>query len=256
MTNLVEIKNLEKSYLKVGVNFSGDRVKILNGVNLTIEEGSCVGLIGESGSGKSTLARLIMGLEKPDKGRGSILIEGQPVKQWLKKNKGKMSVVFQDYTASVNSRYTVFEAIAEPIQATGETTDLNQQIAMLLTRVGLEKEISGRYPHELSGGQLQRVCIARAIATNPRFIVLDEAISSLDVSVQSQVLKLLHQLREEMQMTYLFVAHDLQAVSHLCNKIFILYQGKVVEELKSGELSLAKNPYARELLASVIPFEV
>ncbi|WP_373484798.1 ABC transporter ATP-binding protein [Acetobacterium malicum] len=254
MANLLEIKDLEKSYLKVGVNFGGSRVKILNGVNLTIEAGSCVGLIGESGSGKSTLARLIMGLEKPDK--GSILFEGIPAKQWIKNNKGKMSVVFQDYTASVNPRYTVVEAIAEPIYASGAVKDLDQRIDRLLVKVGLEHEIKNRYPHELSGGQLQRVCIARSIATNPRFIVLDEAISSLDVSVQSQILKLLHRLRIEMNITYLFVAHDLQAVSHLCNKILFLYQGQIVEELQSGELAMAKNQYARDLLASVIPFEV
>lgn len=254
MANLLEIKDLEKSYLKVGVNFGGSRVKILNGVNLTIEAGSCVGLIGESGSGKSTLARLIMGLEKPDK--GSILFEGIPAKQWIKNNKGKMSVVFQDYTASVNPRYTVVEAIAEPIYASGAVKDLDQRIDRLLVKVGLEHEIKNRYPHELSGGQLQRVCIARAIATKPRFIVLDEAISSLDVSVQSQILKLLHRLRIEMNITYLFVAHDLQAVSHLCNKILFLYQGQIVEELQSGELAMAKNQYARDLLASVIPFEV
>lgn len=254
MANLLEIKDLEKSYLKVGVNFGGSRVKILNGVNLTIEPGTCVGLIGESGSGKSTLARMIMGLEKPDK--GSILFEGIPAKQWIKNNKGKMSVVFQDYTASVNPRYTVVEAIAEPIYASGEVTDLDRRIDRLLVKVGLEQAVKNRYPHELSGGQLQRVCIARAIATNPRFIVLDEAISSLDVSVQSQILKLLHQLRVEMNITYLFVAHDLQAVSHLCNKILFLYQGQIVEELQSGELAMAKNQYARDLLASVIPFEV
>lgn len=256
MAYLVEIKNIEKSYLKVGVNFGGSRVKVLNGLTFNIEEGSCVGLVGESGSGKSTLARLIMGLEKPDKGKGTILLEGQPVKQWIKNNKGKMSVVFQDYTSSINPRYTVKEAIAEPIQAIGKKVDLNLKIEDLLSKVGLETAIKDRYPHELSGGQLQRVCIARAIATSPRLIVLDEAISSLDVSVQSQILKLLHELRIELNITYLFVAHDLQAVSHLCNKILFLYQGKVVEELKSGQLAKAETHYARELLASVIPFEV
>ena len=148
------------------------------------------------------------------------------------------------------------EAIAEPIYASGAVKDLDQRIDRLLVKVGLEQDIKNRYPHELSGGQLQRVCIARAIATNPRFIVLDEAISSLDVSVQSQILKLLHQLRIEMNITYLFVAHDLQAVSHLCNKILFLHQGQIIEELQSGELAIAKNQYAQDLLASVIPFEV
>ncbi|KAF5047784.1 MAG: peptide ABC transporter ATP-binding protein [Acetobacterium sp. MES1] len=254
MANLLEIKDLEKSYLQVGTNFKGARNKILNGVNLSITAGSCVGLIGESGSGKSTLARLVMGLEKPEK--GSILFEGLPVRQWLKNNKGKMSVVFQDYTASVNPRYTVTEAIAEPLCASGAEKDLDWHIEQLLVRVGLEPEVKNRYPHELSGGQLQRVCIARAIATKPRFIVLDEAISSLDVSVQAQILKLLHQLRVEMNITYLFVAHDLQAVAHLCDKIAFLYQGQIVEEVESGELARVNNHYARALLASVIPFEV
>ncbi len=254
MANLLEIRDLEKSYLKVGVNFEGSRVKILKGVSLSIEAGECVGLIGESGSGKSTLGRLILGLEKPD--RGNISFEGMSQKEWLARNRGKMSVVFQDYTASVNPRYTVAEAIAEPIHASGDLADLDGRVDELLAKVGLSLEVKGRYPHELSGGQLQRVCIARAIATRPRFIVLDEAISSLDVSVQSQILKLLHRLRKEMDITYLFIAHDLQAVSHLCDKMLFLYQGQIVEELRSGELAMASNPYARDLLASVIPFEV
>lgn len=254
MANLLEVRDLEKSYLKVGVNFEGSRVKILNGVCLSIESGSCVGLIGESGSGKSTLGRLILGLEKPDK--GSVSFEGLPYWEWVRRNPGKMSVVFQDYTASVNPRYTVEQAIVEPIHAAGEATDLTARIGELLAKVGLSPDVLDRYPHELSGGQLQRVCIARAIATSPRFVVLDEAISSLDVSVQSQILKLLHRLRQEMDITYLFIAHDLQAVSHLCDKMLFLYQGRIVEELHSGELAMARNPYARDLLASVIPFEV
>lgn len=255
MNNLVEIRDVHKSYLKVGEGFNGGRVKVLEGVSFNIEEGLCVGLIGESGSGKSTLSRLILGLEKPDKGSGGILIEGQPVKVWLKQNRGRMSVVFQDYTSSVNGQFTVREAIAEPLLALGIRPE-DQQIDTLLKKVGLPAAFKDRYPHELSGGQLQRVCIARAIATNPRFIVLDEAISSLDVSVQAQIMTLLHKLRVEMNMTYLFVAHDLQAVAHLCNKIVFLYKGRIVEERMSGDLANVENPYAQKLLESVIPFEI
>lgn len=255
MNNLVEIKNVHKSYLKVGEGFSGGRVRVLEGVSFNIEQGLCVGLIGESGSGKSTLARLILGLEKADKGSGGIFIEGKPVKTWLAQNRGQMSVVFQDYTSSVNAQFTVREAIAEPLLALGRKWD-DAQIERLLEKVGLDPAFKSRYPHELSGGQLQRVCIARAIATNPRFIVLDEAISSLDVSVQAQIMTLLHRLRVEMNMTYLFVAHDLQAVAHLCNKIVFLYKGRIVEQRLSGELAQAENPYARKLLEAVIPFEV
>ncbi|SDF34952.1 ABC transporter ATP-binding protein [Sporomusa acidovorans] len=255
MPNLVEINNVEKSYVKAGGKFSGSRVKILKGVTFTVEEGLCVGLIGESGSGKSTLSRLILGLEKPDKGKGSILIEGQAVPQWIKANQGKMSVVFQDYTSSVNPKYTIREIIAEPLHALGRKGSLDGEIDVLLAKVSLAPGLKGRYPHELSGGQLQRVCIARAISTNPRFLVLDEAISSLDVSVQTQAMNLLHKLRLEMNMTYLFVAHDLQVVAHLCNKIVFLYRGEIVEQLMSGNLVNAQNEYAKALLASVIPFE-
>ncbi|CQR74464.1 Nickel import ATP-binding protein NikE [Sporomusa ovata DSM 2662] len=254
MPNLVEINNVEKSYVKAGGNFSSSRVKVLKGVTFAIEEGLCVGLIGESGSGKSTLSRLILGLEKPDK--GAVLIEGQPVPEWIKANQGKMSVVFQDYTSSVNPKYTIKETIAEPIRAMNYAGNLEDRIDALLAKVSLSPDLKDRYPHELSGGQVQRVCIARAISTNPRFIVLDEAISSLDVSVQTQVMNLLHQLRLEMKMTYLFVAHDLQAVAHLCNKIVFLYRGEVVEQLMSADLVNAQNEYAKSLLASVIPFDV
>ena len=256
MPNLIEIKNIGKSYLKAGRNFRDTKVKVLKGVTFTIEEGLCVGLIGESGSGKSTLTRLILGLEKPDKGNGAILIKGLPVRQWIKANQGKMSVVFQDYTSSINPQYTVRETLEEPMRAMGHKGNLDGKIDVLLDKVSLSLDLKDRYAHELSGGQVQRICIARAISTNPKFIVLDEAISSLDVSVQTQVLKLLHKLQLEMKMTYLFVAHDLQAVAHLCNKIVFLYKGEIVKELMSGDLANAQNEYAKSLLASVIPFEI
>ncbi|MPW27230.1 ATP-binding cassette domain-containing protein [Alkalibaculum sp. M08DMB] len=256
MKNLVEVKNIHKSYLKVGMNFSGTRIQVLNGVTFDIEEGLCVGLIGESGSGKSALSRLILGLDKPDKGQGTIHIQGQPVRQWIKKNPGKISVVFQDFASSVNPMYTIREAISEPLRASGQRGNIDAKIDELLQKVGLFLDAKDRYIHELSGGQIQRICIARAISTNPKFLVLDEAISSLDVSVQTQILDLLQQLQVEMKMTYLFIAHDLQAVSHLCNKILFLYKGEIVEELHSGQLANVQNHYAKKLLGSVIPFEI
>lgn len=256
MKNLIEIDHISKSYLKVGENFKGGRQQVLREVSFAIEEGRCVGLIGESGSGKSTLGRLILGLEQPDSGSGGIFIEGMPVKRWRAKNPGAMSVVFQDYTTSVDPQYTVAQAVAEPLRALGRRRNIQQEVAALLKRVELSPALEDRFPHELSGGQLQRVCIARAIATRPRFILLDEAISALDVSVQSQIMTLLHSLRVEMGLTYLFIAHDLQAVAHLCNKMVFLHKGQVQEICESGALAQVKSDYARQLLDAVIPFEI
>lgn len=174
---------------------------------------------------KSTLSRLILGLEKANS--GSITIEGQPVKKWIKENQGQMSVVFQDYTSSANPRFTIKEVIAEPLIALGRKGKIEEKVEELLNRVGLSKSLMYRYPHELSGGQLQRVCIARAISTNPMFMVLDEAISSLDVSIQAQILQLLKELKKDLNMTYLFIAHDLQAVASVCDEVLFLYRGKL-----------------------------
>lgn len=249
----VEVNHLFKSYHKGGVFFKKDKSAVLNGIHFHISKGECLGLVGESGSGKSTLSRLILGLEKPSS--GEVKVEGIPVSIWMKKNKGKMSVVFQDYTTSVNPNFTIGSVIAEPLIALKQVSNLNDHIESLLTKVGLPHNFMDKYPHELSGGQLQRVCIARAISTNPAFIVLDEAISSLDVSIQAQILELLQSLQRGMNMTYLFVAHDLQAVAKLCDRILFLYDGKIVEELKSNKLFEAENEYAKALLQSVMPFQ-
>ena len=188
---LLEVKDVYKSYLKIGKK---DKQQVLKGISFEIKKGQCVGLIGESGSGKSTLSRLILGLEKFDSGK--INIEGKPVKKWIKENKGKMSVVFQDYTSSANPNFTIKEVISEPLIALNQKKNIDEVVENLLQKVGLSTELKDRYPHELSGGQMQRVCIARAISTNPKFIVLDEAISALDVSIQSQVLNLLKDLKK------------------------------------------------------------
>ncbi|CAM4400745.1 dipeptide/oligopeptide/nickel ABC transporter ATP-binding protein [Paenibacillus alkaliterrae] len=223
----VQVENLSKSYYKDGGFLKKEKTEILNGIQFFIKKGECLGLIGESGSGKSTLSRMILGLEKPTK--GEVKIEGVSVSKWMKNNKGKMSVVFQDYTSSVNPHFTIRNIIAEPLAAWGDSKNLDERINVLLAKVGLPHAVIHKYPHELSGGQLQRVCIARAISTEPEFIVLDEAISSLDVSVQAQILELLRSLQNEMNMTYLFVAHDLQAVANLCDCILFLYRGKIVD---------------------------
>ncbi len=223
----LQVKDINKSYRKYG---KIEKQQVLKDVNFIIKEGECVGLLGESGSRKSTLSRLILGLEKPDS--GSILIEDLNVKKWIKENQGKMSVVFQDYTSSSNPNFTVKEIILET------------------------EDLLDRYPHELSGGQLQRVCIARSISTKPKFIVLDEAISSLDVSIQAQILELLKDLKDELNITYLFIAHDLQVVTYLCDRIIFLYRGEVVENIHSLNLAYVKNSYAKRLLNSVIPFSI
>ena len=252
---MIQVKGVHKSYSKIGGGFfKKDKLHVLKGIDFEIEEGQCTGLIGESGSGKSTLSRLILGLEKPNE--GSITIEGKSVKSWIKENPGKMTVVFQDYTSSANPKFTIKQVIAEPLVALRQTENLDNVVVELLEKVGLSANLIHRYPHELSGGQLQRVCIARAIATKPKILVLDEAISALDVSIQAQVLDLLKDLKKELEMTYLFIAHDLQAVANLCDEVLFLYQGNIVEKISSDRLAFAENEYAQMLLKSVIPFKI
>lgn len=251
---MIEVNQVHKYYTERGLGFKKEVLHVLNDVSFTIPEGEYVGLVGESGSGKSTLGRLLLGLEEPNE--GSILIEGKQVQTWAKENKGKMSVVFQDYTSSANPYFTVTDVIMEPIRALHGKTNEGKIVQELLEKVQLPLSIAKRYPHELSGGQLQRVCIARAISTNPRFIVLDEAISSLDVSVQAQILELLHQLKMELKMTCLFIAHDLQAVAHLCDQVMFLYEGQVIEKTPINQLAEVEHTYAKKLLQSVIPFQI
>nr|WP_211750340.1 dipeptide/oligopeptide/nickel ABC transporter ATP-binding protein [Paenibacillus sp. Marseille-Q4541] len=249
---MLEVKNVYISYKKTGNRFKKEKLNVINGVSFSIRAGECVGLVGESGSGKSTLSRLILGIEKAD--QGSILIEGKEVSNWIKANKGQMSVVFQDYTSSANPRYKVSDVIGELLHAFGKKEGIKDKVESLIEKVGLPLSIASRYPHELSGGQLQRVCIARAISANPKLLVLDEAISSLDVSTQSQIMELIYNLKDSMNMTILFIAHDLQAVTHLCDRVMFLQNGQIIEQVASSNLSEVQNEYAQRLLHSVIQF--
>ncbi|GIP43449.1 ABC transporter ATP-binding protein [Paenibacillus sp. J45TS6] len=251
---MLEVKNVYKYYKRSGNGLRKKKLNVLQDVSFHIRAGECVGLVGESGSGKSTLGRLILGLEKAD--AGSIRMEDKEITRWIKENKGQMSVVFQDYTSSANPYYKVSDVISELLRAFGTAGGIQKQVEYLLQKVGLPLSVANRYPHELSGGELQRVCIARAISRNPRFLVLDEAISSLDVSTQSQIMELLFRLKENDNMTILFIAHDLQAVSHLCDRVMFMENGQIVEQIASSNLSEVQNEYAKRLLDSVISFHV
>ncbi len=244
---MLEVINVNKTYKKPAI-FSTKRQCILNDVTFSLNQGECLGIIGESGSGKSTLGRLILGIEKPDS--GSILMDGQDVCK-TKNRRGVMSAVFQDYSSSINPNMTVCEAIKEPMDVLGKY--YNQELMInLLARVGLNDSYMGRYQHELSGGEAQRVCIARALSTNPKFLLLDEAISSLDVSVQVQILDLLKELRAEYNMSYLFITHDMPAAAYLCDRLIIFHAGMIVEETPIENIGGVKEAYSKKLLNAVI----
>ena len=240
--------------------FGTARNQVLFDVSLKVSQGTCLGILGESGSGKSTLGRVICGLLKPDTGEVKI----QDVSVYASRNGRKnlqkrLSVVFQDYTTSANPRFRVKEIIAEGLAA----RERNQKIRLdrleetnrLLELVGLDPSYANRYPHELSGGQLQRVCIARAVACQPEIILFDEAISSLDAHTQIQIMDLLHDLKEKLGLTYIFITHDLTSVTYLCDDVLFLYHGRITEHIPVSRIAETKDNYARKLLASIIEFD-
>jgi len=236
------LENISKSYTQ--------KEKVLKNINLCLPKNASLALVGESGSGKSTLARLILGLEKADS--GNISIEGKKLKEWKKKNKGGMSVVFQDYTSSINPRFLIKDILQEALWQ--EKKRLNEtELKELLSQVELSAKVLKSYPHELSGGQLQRICIARSLVLKPRLLILDEALSSLDVSTQAQVVALLKRLQEEYKMSYLFISHDLESASAVCDEIAVLYEGQIVEKFSTCKLKDTKHFYTKKLLDSIMP---
>lgn len=239
--------------------FGTARNQVLFDVSLKVSQGTCLGILGESGSGKSTLGRVICGLLKPDTGEVKIHDVSVYASRNGRKNLQKrLSVVFQDYTTSANPRFRVKEIIAEGLAARERNQKIRlnrlEEINRLLELVGLNSSYANRYPHELSGGQLQRVCIARAVACQPEIILFDEAISSLDAHTQIQIMDLLHDLKEKLGLTYIFITHDLTSVTYLCDDVLFLYHGRITEHIPVSRIAETKDDYARKLLASIIEF--
>ncbi len=232
-------------------------VKAVDGIDFTVGRGETMGLVGESGCGKTTTGRCILRLEKPT--AGEIIYDGVDIaslgQKEMTKLRQKIQVIFQDPFSSLNPRMKIGDIIAEPMYVHGIEPDAARRRARvleLLTICGLNARFADRYPHEMSGGQRQRVGIARALAMNPEFIVCDEPVSALDVSIQAQVINLLEDLREKFGLTYLFIAHDLSVVRHLCQRVAVMYLGRIVELADADELfDNPQHPYTKALLAAV-----
>jgi oligopeptide transport system ATP-binding protein len=256
--NLVEVKSLKK-YFPAGsglLSAGGDTVKAVDDVSFAIRRGETFGLVGESGCGKSTTGRCILRLIEPT--AGQVNFEGQDLlaldARSLRQLRREMQIIFQDPYASLNPRMQVGEIIAEPlvIHRVGTGHERKGRVGELLELVGLKPEHAARYPHEFSGGQRQRIGIARALALNPKFIVCDEPVSALDVSVQAQVVNLLQDLQEQLGLTYLFISHGLSVVEHISTRVGIMYLGKLVEVASSEAIFRNPlHPYTRALLSAI-----
>lgn len=228
--NKVVVKNVDKYY---------NHMKILSNVNMEIKENECVGIMGESGSGKSTLAKLMSGLEKPDK--GELIVNDFPLKELNYKNRKefyeKTQIVFQNSLSAVNNKFTIMDILMEPLNIHFKNKftleEKKVKIYDILEKVGLSKELLMKKPTELSGGQLQRVCIGRALILEPKIVIFDESLSGLDPIIQYRILKLLGDIKEKLKLTYIFIAHDFKMCYYLCDRVFVMKKGEVIDIIEN-----------------------
>jgi len=258
--NIIEARGVTKTYRSGGFFSRAKRVPVLKGVNLAVAEGTCVGLVGRSGSGKSTLGRIMLGLEAPTGGEAHILnrptVSGNRM-QIDREQRRAVQVVFQDAVSSLNPRLTAKNIIAEPLRNFERLcgSALGERVAELLNQVGLQREDAGKHPSQFSGGQLQRISIARALAARPRCIILDEAVSSLDMLVQAKILDLLDDLRSEERVAYLFITHDLRLVKRFCDHAVAMEKGVLVEfdhrQYRKAQMTGSLGELAAAMLSAV-----
>ncbi|GAB1400711.1 MAG: oligopeptide/dipeptide ABC transporter ATP-binding protein [Synergistaceae bacterium] len=251
MADLIRAENLVKHF-----SVAAGKVHAVDGIDLSIREGETLGLVGESGCGKSTTGRLLIRLIEATSGR--ILYRGEDIASMDKKElhniRREVQIIFQDPFSSLDPRKSIGETVGKPLEifGLGNKKEREEQVDILMEKVGLSPRLYYKYPHELDGGRRQRVGIARALSLSPRFIVCDEPVSALDVSIQAQILNLLQELQKTMKLTYLFVSHDLSVVKHISDRIAVMYLGKIVESAPAAELFRETlHPYSKALLAAV-----
>ena len=255
---LLEVQKVKKEFV-TSKSLTGKPLKIVHAVDsvdLTIYEGETIGVVGESGCGKSTLGRCILQLIRPT--AGNVLYRGEDItklnKAQMRQMRRKMQLIFQDPYASLNPRMTVLELIMAPLEAFGIGTmeERVQRVKEIMELVGMPENMMNRYPHEFSGGQRQRIVIARALVLNPEFVVCDEPVSALDVSVRAQVLNLIQELKKKKHLTYMFISHDLSVVKYISDRIAVMYLGRIVEIAEKNELyNNPQHPYTKALLSAI-----